>query len=43
MPENKQQIKHARLGFLKDALSLAHFNIKSGSVVELTVRARGRR
>lgn len=43
MPENKQQLKHDRLGFLKDALSLAHFNIRSGDVVELVVRSRGRR
>jgi splicing factor 3A subunit 1 len=43
MPENKQQLKHARLGVLKDALSLAHFNIASGALLDLVVRARGRR
>ena len=44
MPENKQQLKHAKLGFLKDTLSLAHFNIRSGDApIELIVRSRGRR
>ena len=43
MPENKQQLKHSRLGFLKDALSLAHFNVSSGTLLDLVVRARGRR
>ena len=43
MPENKQQLKHSRLGFLKDALSLAHFNVSSGTLLDLVGRARGRR
>ncbi|KAJ8599334.1 hypothetical protein CTAYLR_005322 [Chrysophaeum taylorii] len=43
MPASKQQLKSPTLGFLKDALTLAHFNIKSGSTIDLVVRSRGRR
>ena len=41
MPENCSPFY--RLGFLKDALSLAHFNVASGTLLDLVVRARGRR
>lgn len=40
MPASKQQLRHPSLGFLKDALTLAHFNIKSGDTIELKVRRR---
>lgn len=40
MPAGKQQLRSPTLGFLKDALTLAHFNIKGGDAVELKVRRR---
>lgn len=43
MPPSKQQLKSSTLGFLKDNLTLAHYNIKPGSGLELLVRSRGGR
>jgi hypothetical protein len=37
----KQQIKSASLGFLKDTSSLAAYNLKSDSVLELSLKSRG--
>jgi splicing factor 3A subunit 1 len=42
MPVNKQQLKFS-MGFVKDALSCAHYNFLSGTVLELSVRQRGGR
>ena len=43
MPATKQQLRSPTLGFLKDSLTLAHFNIANGSMLDLVVRSRGRR
>jgi len=43
MPPSKQQLKSPSLGFLKDSLTVAHFNIPVGSTLDLVVRTRGRR
>ena len=43
MPPSKQQLRSPTIGFLKDPLSLAHFNIPSGATLDLVVRSRGRR
>lgn len=40
-PDNKCQLNFQPLGFLKDHLSLAHYNVSSGSNVNLRVRVRG--
>jgi hypothetical protein len=40
MPENKIQLKSATLGFLKERLSLAHYNIKSGETIEVLRKKR---
>ena len=42
MPANKMQFKSS-LGWLKDSLTAAHYNLESGSEIELTVRKRGGR
>jgi hypothetical protein len=42
MPLNKQQLK-APVGFVKDALTCAHYNFVNGMVLELSVRQRGGR
>ncbi|KAE9028888.1 hypothetical protein PF011_g1354 [Phytophthora fragariae] len=42
MPVNKQQLKFA-MGFVKDALTCAHYNFVNGTVLELSVRQRGGR
>ena len=43
MPASKQQLKHPALSFLKDSLSLAHFNIQSGTELALVLKQRGGR
>ena len=43
MPGNKMQLKHAKWGFLKDSLTLAHFNLGPGSALELVTKKRGGR
>lgn len=44
MPVNKQQLKApAPVGFVKDALTCAHYNFVNGTSLELTVRQRGGR
>ena len=40
MPGNKMQLKHAKWGFLKDSLTLAHFNLGPGSALELVTKKR---
>jgi len=40
MPLGKFQIKSATQGFLKDRLSLAHYNVKSGEVLEVSRKKR---
>lgn len=42
MPPNKQKLKLNNFGFVKDNPSLAFYNIKDGTVLELGVKARGR-
>ncbi|KAE9038902.1 hypothetical protein PR003_g3846 [Phytophthora rubi] len=42
MPVNKQQLKFA-MGFVKDALTCAHYNFVNGTMLELSVRQRGGR
>jgi splicing factor 3A subunit 1 len=42
MPPNKQQLRNAARGFLKDTNTLAHYNLSSGAVLELVPRKRGR-
>ena len=41
MPASKYQLKHATLGFLKDRLTLAHYNLK-GVTLEVALKKRGR-
>ena len=42
LPANKQKLS-SRVGFLKDNLSLAHYNIGSGETLTLALRERGGR
>ncbi|OWZ19584.1 Splicing factor 3 subunit [Phytophthora megakarya] len=42
MPVNKQQLKFS-MGFVKDALTCAHYNFVNDTVLELSVRQRGGR
>ncbi|KAL3664112.1 hypothetical protein V7S43_010996 [Phytophthora oleae] len=42
MPVNKQQLKFS-MGFVKDALTCAHYNFVNSTVLELSVRQRGGR
>ncbi|KAG1687882.1 hypothetical protein DVH05_004533 [Phytophthora capsici] len=42
MPVNKQQLKFS-MGFVKDALTCAHYNFVNNTVLELSVRQRGGR
>ena len=39
-PVNKLQVKSATLGFLKDHLSLAHYNVAPGEVLEISRKKR---
>lgn len=41
IPTNKQILKSDHLGFLKDKLTLAHYNIASGSTLSLSTKERG--
>ncbi len=41
MPVNEQQLKVASAGFLKDANSLASYNVGNNCTVELSSRSRG--
>ena len=43
MPVSKFQVKSASLGFLKDRLSVAHYNLKDGEVIEVSLKTRGKR
>lgn len=42
LPANKQKLS-GRAGFLKDNLTLAHYNIGSGETLTLALRERGGR
>ncbi|CAJ2628001.1 unnamed protein product [Trifolium pratense] len=42
LPANKQKLS-GKLGFLKDNMSLAHYNISGGETLSLTLRERGGR
>lgn len=41
IPVNKQILKSEHLGFLKDKLTLAHYNLASGAVLSLSTKERG--
>lgn len=43
MPTNKMQLKDEKSGFLKDGMTLAHFNIGPTATLELVPKTRGRR
>ena len=43
MPASKMQIRHPIHGFLKDTMTLGHYNLLSGTVLQLSVRSRGRK
>lgn len=43
MPPNKFQLRSATLGFLKDRLSAAHYNLKNGETLQVSARSRGGR
>jgi hypothetical protein len=43
MPTNKMQLKDENAGFLKDASSLAHYNIGPTATLELKTKTRGKR
>ena len=43
LPQNKQKLSTPGLGFLKDTASLAYYNLRNGSVVTLSIKARGKR
>ena len=43
LPATKQQIRHPALGFMKDAISLAQYNVEDGTTLELKLKKRGRR
>ena len=43
MPGGKFQLKSAALGFLKDRLSVAHYNLKASEVIEVSLKTRGKR
>ena len=40
--KQKIQLKHGTLGFVKDQHALAHYNLTSGTRLELKVKARRR-
>ena len=42
LKQNKMQLKHAVHGFMKDSLSLAHYNVDSSATVLLVPKVRGR-
>lgn len=43
MPTNKMQLKDEKAGFLKDASTLAHYNIGPSGTLELKTKTRGKR
>ena len=43
LKENKMQLKHPQHGFMKDSLSLAHYNVDGTVEVLLVPKVRGRR
>ena len=43
LPAKKQQLNREHVGFLRDELSLAHYNVGPGVVLALSVRGRGGR
>mmetsp|Transcript_15520 Transcript_15520/g.19864 ORF Transcript_15520/g.19864 Transcript_15520/m.19864 type:complete len:792 (+) Transcript_15520:60-2435(+) len=43
LPTTKFQLKNAELGFLKDNLSLAYYNLGNNSTLEVVLRTRGGR
>jgi hypothetical protein len=42
LKQNKMQLKHPSHGFMKDSLTLAHYNIHAGVHVLLVPKVRGR-
>ncbi len=43
MPIAKQQLKAPVVGFLKDSLTCAHYNLENDTILELSARQRGGR
>lgn len=43
LAQNKQKLSTPSLGFLKDNASLAYYNLKDGSMINLTLKSRGGR
>jgi len=43
MPPNKYQLRSEEKGYLKDKLSAAHYNLKSGETLHLKAKSRGGR
>jgi splicing factor 3A subunit 1 len=43
LAQNKQKLSTPSLGFLKDNASLAYYNLKDGSTINLTLKSRGGR
>jgi splicing factor 3A subunit 1 len=43
LAQNKQKLSTLGLGFLKDTASLAYYNLKDGSTLNLSIKARGKR
>ena len=43
IPPNKFQLKAPVVGFLKDSLTLAHYNIEGGATLTIQLRQRGGR
>ena len=43
VPANKLQLKTESLGFLRDHLSAAYYNLTSGTALAIQVKKRGRR
>ena len=41
LPATKQQLSTPELGFLKDAITLAQYNLGAGAVLTLSLRERG--
>ena len=43
MPNGRFQVKSSSLGFLKDRLSVAHYNLKDGELMSVSLKTRGKR
>ena len=43
LAQNKQKLSTPDLGFLKDTASLAYYNLKDKAVINLSIKARGKR